>query len=135
MSNESRKQWVLSFVEEVWNGRNIAAIPKYLVAGTFYAGNIANSIKFLSTSFPDYEISVEDIIVEEDKVAIRTTLRGTHSGSFRGHSPTGKVIQSQFIGIYKFKENKIVTGVVESDWLVIYQQLGITPQIEGAEVS
>jgi len=135
MSTESNKQFALNFIEEVWNGRNVSAIPKYMVEGTFLAGNVANGVNALSTSFPDYHINVEDIIVEEDKVVLRTTMHGTNTGMFMGHPAAGKAVQVGRISINKLKDGKIVSVASESDWLVLYQQLGITPKIEGAEVS
>ncbi len=130
MSVETNKQLVLDFFEEVLNQRNTTAIPKYFVTGTFLAGGVENLVKGLSTNFADYHITVEEVMAENDKVVVRTTMRGTHTGEFFGYPPTGGLIQLGGIHIYTIKDGKIVSNARESDRLTIYQQLGITPLIE-----
>jgi hypothetical protein len=132
MSVEANKELVLAFLEEVMNQRNVAAIPKYFVAGSFLAGSLENMIRGMSMSFPDYHISVEDVVAEGDKVVVRTTLRGINTGSFFGHPPTGRPALVGTILIYKLKDGKIVSEARESNMLIIYQQLGISPVIETA---
>jgi predicted ester cyclase len=41
------------------------------------------------TAFPDLTLSLEDRVVEGDKIADRFTSRGTHEGEFRGIAPHG----------------------------------------------
>jgi predicted ester cyclase len=130
MSIEANKQLVLDFFEEVMNQRNTVAIPKYFVTGTFLAGGLENLVHGMSTSFPDYHIAAEEVIAENNKVVVRTTMRSTHTGEFFEHLPTGKPIQIGGIHIYTIKDGRIVSYVRESDRLLIYQQLGITPVIE-----
>jgi predicted ester cyclase len=132
MSVEANKELVLAFVEEVMNQRNVTAIPKYFVAGTFLAGSLENLVRGMSMSFPDYHITIEDVIAEGDKVVVRTTLRGINTGSFFGHPPTGRPALVGNIHIYKFKDGKIVSEARESNMLILYQQLGISPVIEPA---
>ena len=38
-------------------------------------------------AFPDIHYTLDDIVVEGDKVAVRCTVTGTHKGEFMGHSP------------------------------------------------
>jgi predicted ester cyclase len=40
--------------------------------------------------FPDAAATLEDILAEGDRVAYRTTIRGTHRGTFQGIPPTGR---------------------------------------------
>lgn len=44
----------------------------------------------LFAAFPDFEISIEDMVAEDDKVVARLTVRGTHRGELFGIEPTGK---------------------------------------------
>jgi hypothetical protein len=62
MSIEANKQLVLDFFEEVMNQRNMVAIPKYFVTGTFLAGGLENLVQGMSTSFPECYIAVEEVI-------------------------------------------------------------------------
>jgi steroid delta-isomerase-like uncharacterized protein len=130
MSIEANKQLIRNLIEEVYNGRNIEAIPNYFIAGSFLAGNVANLIRGMSGSFPDFQMTIEDLIAEGDKVVNRTSMRGTHLGAFFGHPPTGKPVLSGGITIYTIRDGKIVTMANEINMLLLYQQLGITPVIQ-----
>jgi len=39
------------------------------------------------SAFPDLHFTIDDMVVEGDKVAVRFTLTGTHKGEFMGASP------------------------------------------------
>lgn len=130
MSIESNKQLIRNLVEEVYNQRNIDAIPNYFVPSSFLAGSIANLIRGMSASFPDFQMTIEDLLAEGDKVVSRISMRGTHLGNFFGHVPTGKPVLNGGISIYTVRDGKIVTVANEINMLLLYQQLGITPTIE-----
>ena len=51
---------------------------------------------------------VEDIIAEGDRVAVRYTLYGTHTGDFYGVQATGKTIKVSGIEIFRVEGGKIV---------------------------
>lgn len=38
----------------------------------------------------DLAVTIDDVVADGDKVAIRTTFRGTHAGAFLGVTPTGR---------------------------------------------
>jgi steroid delta-isomerase-like uncharacterized protein len=44
------------------------------------------------SAFSDLSAKIEEIIAEEDKVAIRVINTGTHKGEFQGTPPTGKKV-------------------------------------------
>ena len=46
--------------------------------------NLRQSLEGLRAAFPDLTFTVEDTITEGDKVAVKTTFRGTHRGPFAG---------------------------------------------------
>lgn len=58
--------------------------------------------------FPDLNIAVEDVMAEEDRVAARVTMRGTHLGEFQGIAPTGKRVEVRAIDMFRIREGKIV---------------------------
>ena len=130
MSTEANKQVIVKFLEDVFVQRNLAAIPMYLRPESFLAGSLENLIRGISTSFPDYEITVEELIAEADKVVARLTMRGTHTGVFVGYPPTGKSIEVGAIHIYTLRDGRIVSLAFEFNQLMLYQQLGLTPVIE-----
>ena len=48
--------------------------------------------KDLLAAFPDFHVTVEDVMAEGDVVSGRLRLRGTHTGPFQGIPPTGAPI-------------------------------------------
>ena len=41
---------------------------------------------------PDLRVTIEDLLADGDRVAVRLTLRGTHRGDLSGLAPTGKPV-------------------------------------------
>ena len=85
-------------------------------------------IQFMNTvfqGFPDWHVTIEDIIAEGDKVWIRYKLTGTHTGEYRGLAPTGKKITATSVNIYRIVNGKVVEIWRVSDLLDFYKQLGV----------
>jgi predicted ester cyclase len=59
-------------------------------------------------AFPDVHVTVEDAIAEDDRVAARVVMRGTHRGEFQSISPTGKRVEVRAIDMLRVKNGKIV---------------------------
>jgi steroid delta-isomerase-like uncharacterized protein len=62
----------------------------------------------LRKSFPDLSFTIETMIAEGDMVAERSTLRGTHSGTFMGVPATGKQVRGTMMAFNKFANGKVV---------------------------
>ena len=84
----------------------------------------------LRTAFPDLKVEVEEMVADEEKVAIAYTLTGTHKGNFLGIPPTDKKIKARGVQIARFKDAKIVERWGSSDELGILKQIGA---VKGAE--
>ena len=48
--------------------------------------------ELMKRAFPDLEAHIEDIFAARDRVAVRLTFRGTHSGEFLGVPATGRSV-------------------------------------------
>jgi steroid delta-isomerase-like uncharacterized protein len=81
----------------------------------------------LHTSFPDLKISVEQMMADDEYVAIAYTITGTHQGRFLGFAPTGRQIQARGVEIGKFANGQLIERWGSSDQLGILQQLGLVP--------
>jgi steroid delta-isomerase-like uncharacterized protein len=79
------------------------------------------------TAFPDWVETVEDVIVDGDRVAIRVTGRGTHRGEFQGIAPTGRVVTASGIGIARLEGERIAESWAAYDALGMLRQLGAVP--------
>jgi len=86
-----------------------------------------NVITTCRAAFHDLNVTVDDIMAEEDKVTARFTARGVHKGEFMGLPPTGKAITMTGIEIFRIKDGKIVELWGEANLMGLMQQLGILP--------
>lgn len=79
------------------------------------------------TAFPDMKFIVEDQIAEDDQVATRLTIRGTHLGDFMGIPASGKQVEVSAVSIWHVAEGKLINEWVNWDSLGMMQQLGVIP--------
>lgn len=100
------------------------------------AEGIAEFVQVFHRAFPRFELEVHDLFGGEDKVAIRWTLRGTHSGDLLGIPASGKYVTLSAIGVYHPHKpphgDKLAAGWLEMDTLGLLQQVGAvhpTPQL------
>ena len=144
MSAKEIKALTRRFVEEYNKGKAAAnAVTDELFATNFVmhgsAGEEIRGIKNIKQSgsegfraFPDYHLTIDDMVVEGDKVAIRATLTGTHKGEFMGIPPTNKKVTVWAMCIYRIAGGKFVESWEMMDMLGMMQQLGLvlTPKKE-----
>ncbi len=57
--------------------------------------------------FPDYRWDLQQLLVDGQWLAARLIGTGTHTGPFRGIAPTGRVIRTQELVIYRVAGAKI----------------------------
>jgi len=99
MSAAENKALVRRFVDEFWNGGNLLAADEMMAADAVVhepvigtPADLKTLVGDFRTAFPDWHSTVEEMIVEGDRVAERWTGRGTHRGEFQGLPPTDKQV-------------------------------------------
>jgi predicted ester cyclase len=132
-SPEGNKALMSRFIEEVWNKGDLnvsdeifhprATSPSapQLPLG---AEGVRTVVSLFRSAFPDFHMTIEDLIAEGDKVVGRFTENGTHQGEFMGIAPTGRRAQFTEIGILRIGDGKVVESWFETDMLGLMQQLG-----------
>jgi predicted ester cyclase len=63
------------------------AKPPSLVNELVADERLRHYIGIIEAAFPKFEIFTEDVLGEEDKIVVRGTLRGIHSGELMGIAP------------------------------------------------
>jgi steroid delta-isomerase-like uncharacterized protein len=81
----------------------------------------------LYRAFPDLHITLEDMIEEGDKVAVKDLVTGTHLGEFNGLPPTGKSVSYREIFIVRFANGRIAEAWGVVDIFAQMKQLGVIP--------
>jgi steroid delta-isomerase-like uncharacterized protein len=98
------------------------------------ADTIKGEIEYFRNAVPDLTYTVEDQVVEGDKVVSRYTARGTHQGEFFGVPGSGRHIEMTGITIDRFDESgKLIEEWPEYDLLGAMQQMGAITEPQQSE--
>jgi steroid delta-isomerase-like uncharacterized protein len=135
MSVEENKAIVRRFYEEVVNKGDFTVIDE-LITEDFYdhSGSGSNQglqafkqfATMLTSAFPDLHVTLEDMIAEQDKVAARVTVRGTHKGIlFDSVPPTGRAVTFTGVDIIRVRDGRIAERWNQRDLLGLMRQLGV----------
>jgi predicted ester cyclase len=81
-------------------------------------------ISSLRAMFPDIKLSIEDTVVDGDKVWIRMKAAGTNTGSVMGKPPTGKKMEIDVFDVCLIKNAKIIEHWGVPDQLSMLEQIG-----------
>lgn len=84
------------------------------------------------TGFSDWNHTVEDLVEEGDRVAVRVTAQATHTGDFMGAPATGNRITAVSIGIARIASGQIAEWWNAPDRLGVMEQLGRIPAVSSA---
>lgn len=141
MSLEQNKELIRRSVAEFYNRENVGTVDELYATdyvghdpAGFKAGGVDHLKKFMKgiyASFPDFQLDIDDLIAEGDKVVKRWTVRCTHQGEFMGVPPTGKAITFSGTDTYRIAGGKLAENWSTGDWLSMLQQLDIVPPLEG----
>jgi steroid delta-isomerase-like uncharacterized protein len=138
MTLDENKALARRFYEDVINKGNMRLAEDVLAADYVEhpglpgaASGVAGFKQFVAmvgAAFPDLHVTVEDLIAEDDKVAARVTVSGTHRGVFLGTiQPTGKYVTWTGIDLIRVAGGRIVERWSQRDLLGLMQQLGVVP--------
>lgn len=75
-------------------------------------------------AFPDASESIQDLLVEGDRVAVRHGFAGTQSGPMGPYPPSGRRLRADYLAIYRIVDGRIVEAWAEWDTLAGLRQLG-----------
>ena len=134
---EGNKAIVRSLVEEVWNKGNLAVVDEIIADDYIHHGasheippgpeGYKQTVSMNRSPFLDFQMILEDLIAEGDKVAGRWTIRGTHQGELMGIAPTGRQVAFTGIFIVRIAGRKVAEEWEEADALGLMQQLRAVP--------
>jgi steroid delta-isomerase-like uncharacterized protein len=79
-------------------------------------------------AFPDLTHNIQETVCEDDRVAIRIVVRGTHRGEFMGLPATGRTIAMNSLGIATVREGRVSKLWALPDVMGMMQQLGAVPE-------
>jgi steroid delta-isomerase-like uncharacterized protein len=86
---------------------------------------LEHSLEGFFTAFPDLQATMDDIVVDGDRVAFRYTDSGTNTGDFFGNPPTAQPVTWTGINILRIQCGMVVESWAEVDGLGLWRQLGL----------
>jgi steroid delta-isomerase-like uncharacterized protein len=81
----------------------------------------------LLSAFPDVHFTVEDQLVEGDRVAFRWRATGTHRGPLGAAPPTGNRVALDGLILDRMAQGKVLERWEQWDQSLMLQQLGLAP--------
>ncbi len=131
MENNKKKLLIRRYIEERWNERKLwltdeLVAPSFVLhtpAGDIGLATFKEGVAGYLQSFPDSKVKLEDVLVDGDKLAIRYTFTGTHSGDFMGIKATGKPTLCSGMAFYRIAGDRLAEGWFVEDTLGLLQQL------------
>lgn len=134
---------------------DLKTIAHYFLAESFNTGNLAPADELVAANFtnhdpstpplpagpagykqlittyrpayPDIHMTLDDLMIEGDKVVGRWTARGTNTGPLMGMPPTGKQATVTGISILTITNGQVTEQRTNWDALGMLQQLGVIP--------
>ena len=82
-------------------------------------------VHWMRKGFSNIKWTVQDMVIESDKVAVFWKMTGTHDGEFLGFSPTNKKIDVSVMNFYYFNsDGKIINDVAAEGMIGIFRAIG-----------
>jgi predicted ester cyclase len=125
MSLDENKAIVDRILSEFWLGGNVGVLDELLASDCI--NHEQSNPELRGKGFPDFNITVEDVVAEDDKVVKRFVFSGTHTGEFAGIPPTGKQVTMRGITLYRLARGKVSEIYWNYDVFGLLQQLGAIP--------
>lgn len=120
--------------EEVWNQGREEVIDELFPDGISHGlGNEkvrgSNGYKpfyrAFKNAFPDLKVTVEDWILNGDKLAVHCNVTANHTGEGIGINPTNLPVDFNFMGFLRIEEGKIAEAWNILDFMKMYQQMEV----------
>lgn len=138
---ETNQELIEHLVEQAWNNGNLGVIDDvvasdYVLHDPTFPMPIHGSEGFkeyifaMNSPFPNARITVEAIIAQGDKVAVRWTYTGTQEREMMGIPATGRTVTLNGITIHRLADGKIVESWFCYDMFGLLQQLGVIPPLQ-----
>jgi predicted ester cyclase len=94
-------------------------------SGTHSKRDAEKSLRLIFTAFLDITMTVDDMIIDGDKVVTVHSVEGTHMQELLGIAPTGKRFQMSVALIHQLKDRKIVREQRVYDFTGMLVQIGV----------
>ena len=89
--------------------------------------SLAGALTMMFTAFPDLRWTIDDMLVEDDRVLGVSTWTGTHKGDFMGIPATGRTVTVSAWTVDRYRDSIFVESRMLMDVAGLLTQLGVLP--------
>jgi predicted ester cyclase len=130
----SEVEEVLQGIYEAINTGDLVLLDKFVAPGYVEHSEgfqgvepFKQQVTAFRAAFPDLRVTIEDVLIDGDRFASRTTVTGTHTGDLMGMPATGKHISVEAVDI-----GRVGSGQAQERWgglnmFSMLTQLGVIP--------
>lgn len=136
-ATEGTDQLVKAYVK-MWNEREYSKISD-IVSESFVMydpgapggevhgpDGLEEFMRGLVTGFPDFQVTIIDMLSSENLVMYEANLAGTHDGEFAGAPPTGREFDLRAMEKFHITDGNVREHRVYFDQQELFEQLGLT---------
>jgi len=77
----------------------------------------------LRAGLPDVRVAIDELFEADGRVAVATTISGTHEGELMGIAPTGRRVEVAGVDLLRFEDGSIVEHRGLTDTVGLLRQL------------
>jgi len=129
-----REKLVRRFYTELWNDRNITAVPEILAENVRFRGSLGDEkqghdgfleyVEKVHAALAKYYCTIETLAENGDTISAGVEFTGLHQSDFLGAKPTGKRLTWKGEATFTFTGSLISEVYVLGDTDVLHAQLG-----------
>ena len=119
---EQNKEFYLKYLSTLSGNKKTRELIEQFVADD----RLINHILFFENLFPEYELILQELMAEGDRIFVRAQFMGTHAGETEGIPSTMQKVETPFATGYKIKDHKIVDFWAIANELELFEQMGLT---------
>ena len=134
--SQQNKDLIRRVIEQAFNKADLSVVDDAFTAD--YRANVPGApalpsgpaafkrvVQLWRSAFPDWHMTIEELVAERDIVANRFTTRGTHQGPLLGIPPTGRPITVKGMEFHRVRDGRVAESWISDDIPGILVQLGI----------
>lgn len=123
------KEFIINYFNELATG---VAKTRELLEKFMTDENLIAHIEFFDAAFPGYEVYIDEMTAEGNRVIVQARIKGTHLGDLGGIPPTHKMVDFPFVIKYEIEDNMIVNHWMLADQMALMEQIGVVPSAQAA---
>ena len=141
MMTQSKKEILSYFMEQIWNQGNFQLVeqlvsPAYTVVedrGDPWEGQtldhdiFVQRVRYSRNAFPDLRFDIQHMVEEDDRVAGKWVMSGTHLGDLPQLPATGSTFSIDGMTIYLFEGSQVSGHIQVFDQMAFLMQIGFFP--------